>query len=354
MRRTVIDGETLLKKQLLERISQHPNRDVAKFVDELLRFADFSISEVYLLKELVQDIEEYIKDLEFSEGFDAPHPVIKAQVKSHKNSVRSENYLYIRRRPSGKPRQEKSCGSIPFKPECLYLIKSKSTGQVRIARCSKVYIPQGATWEDLIRQPECRVKLEFLDDNYKYVASEIFSFPQCMKEDLSPHLCTIEAIKSVREDVRPPLEPLAEMTQCAASKSSGRSIDLSRARTHVYSSIPVKNHLDEDVVNFLTDCIELSQILPGCNWSLRQLPNRSVVVDGNQKEIIAYGSNCLSLMMAPDAFLNLLEQIAATVLESDSASRSWREKARKLNLRVLAASRHQGDRAFSTLFKLKK
>lgn len=339
MRRTLIDGSLRLKRELVEKIAQHPKADVAQFIDELLRFADFGGEDVQLLEGLILNIEECIQDIQISVDSPARHPTIKAQVKSPS----SGHYLYVRRQLAGQKREEKGCGSIPFKPGLSYSFKSLSTGEVRTARCSSVFIPKGVTWEHLIQNPECRVGFDFLDGNLNYVASEIYRFPDCMDEDFAPQRCAIA-------EIRPAIVGDTEKIQPNASDRPIQSIDLSRVPQPVYASILVHDEQSaRDLVKFLTDCLELSQILPDCEWSLKQFSNQLVVVDGNQKEVLVYGNHCLSLMMMLDPFLNLLEQIAAAVLESSSVTRSWQEKARNLNLRVLAASGHNGDQAFSVL-----
>jgi hypothetical protein len=332
---------SIKQKQLLELTAGLSKSQILSLLRKLIRSADFDADDIPDLEELIFEIEDLTKELEIL-GNDPNRPsrYIKAQVKlNQRDGVFIANYLYLRRKLPGKAREEKSCGLIPFKPGNIYSIKNKVTGEVKTARCLRIYIPQYLEWEQLLKKPRCHVEIEWLDNaSHAYVSNQVFEFPQCMNEDFSPEHCSLKQVVLPQQEIQPEI--------------GHQRIDLSRhTKTSTYSSIPITPDQREGIKNTISNWVEMSQHLPMGTWTLKIINNQVVLTDENLHPVLGYDDHKLFTIISPAAFIDMLERLAWCV-NDENVSRSWKEQARNLLNCTRLASKYTGNRAFQSLFRL--
>jgi hypothetical protein len=204
MRKIIAKDNAMSVKQLLELSTKLSKQQVVSFLRKLLRSVDFDPDDIPNLEELLFEIEDQIKEIEvLGNDPNYPHRFIKAQVKhSQRDGVTVANYFYLRRKLPGKAREEKSCGLIPFKPGNIYSVKNKVTGEMKTARCLRLYIPQNLEWEQLLKNPQCHIEIEWLDNvSHTHVSNQVFEFPQCMSEDFSPEHCSLKQVVLPQQEI---------------------------------------------------------------------------------------------------------------------------------------------------------
>lgn len=338
MSKIVAKCNVMSPKQLFASVADLSKQQVIAFLKKTLRLVEFNRDDILDLETLIVEIEDQIEEIKvMGDDPNFPHPYIKAQVKtSQRDGAAGTNYFYVRRKLPGQPREEKGCGAIPFKPGNIYSIQIKSSKEVRMARCLRVYIPQHLNWEQLLEKPECLIDMAWYDNfSNSYINSEVFEFPRCMKGFFSPDHCTIREILPQEE----------ESHQC---------INLSRLNPPVlYASVLIPPGKLKGVEDKISDWVDLSQCFSSGRWSLKKNRERIVVSDEKNQILECDGRN-IFLKIATNSFLSMVETIVYHVIEDESQEipRNLREKARRFLSRIRLAKKHHKDELLTVLFDL--
>jgi len=322
-------------KQLLEAVTELSKQQLISFLKRTLRLVSFNQDDITDLETLIVEIEDQIEEIKvLGDDPNLPHPYIKTQIKTSNGS----NYFYLRRKLPGKPREEKGCGVIPFKPGNVYNIQVRSTREVKTARCVRVYIPQRFNWEQLLEKPQCNIEIAWYDNfSNACIHSEVFEFPQCMDGFFSPSHCNIKEIILPQQE---------ESHQC---------INLSRLNSpSSYASISIPPDKLNVVKDKISDWVQLSQCFSSGRWSLKRNKDRIVVSDDENNQILEYDDRNIFLKIATPSFLSMVETIVYHVIENESRTipRNLEEKARRSLNDVRFAKKHSKDKTLAALFDL--
>ena len=334
-------------KELLEAASRLSKQQLFKFVTRLLRLMPLTREDIPDLEVLIDEIDDAIAELEvLGDEEDAPHPTIKVQIKPRSYNGKLLHYFYLRRKLPGQKAEDKGFGAIPFKPGNLYRLIHKSTGQQRLLKCVRAYVPQRLSWEELMQQPQCYLEMAWLDETLAPIATETFEFPRCMEENFSPRQYELEALTAEPPSPRPP----------AAQSAPGTRLNLSRSQLSSTPSTKTTLTLTpaqvESVIVLLRQWLELSHFSEGKSWSLLERPKQSIVIDEKQQQLFILRGNQLTILISAPQLIRLLAQMAEQVTASARPNASWKQVARDLLTTVRKADRYSGDRVFLALLKL--